>query len=396
VLNFSGNYYAGFYSKPVNNKHSQMSFGAEKAIKICSLVEVLKKVPEKVPEKDFPARVLAKVKVLCQTLPEKELPALYDVHKEVYAPLLECKTLEEAKAKFPEFAGVKSVREVKCIKGSLLYRANQGEVPQVGNQDLSLYLLKNIYGEAQPIKTIAEFLNLNIRAALHILNIKQLPQKYVFQLSITNKDFVKKKYKDPNMRRRASEAMLKFHQDNPEVASKRMLKFHQDNPEVAQEYSKRMLNFHRDHPEAAQEHSERMLKFHRDHPEAAQEHSERMLKFHRDHPEVAQEDSKRKLKFHEEHPELAQEYSVRMSEVVSLAWGNVSNIKEEFYRRVQENPWIKAVFTKRYDNLPLTEVEQKTFLSFMKNFWNDNPDFRKQYSQAMKQAWAEVRAKEQK
>ena len=53
-----------------------------------------------------PQRVLEEVEKIVAAKPEK-MKTLKDVHKEVYAPLLDCKTLEEAQQLFPEFAGVK-------------------------------------------------------------------------------------------------------------------------------------------------------------------------------------------------------------------------------------------------------------------------------------------------
>jgi hypothetical protein len=57
----------------------------------------------------LPQRVLKEVNVILSGNP-KELPSLMDIHKRLYAPLLECKTLEEAKTLFPEFIGVNDVK----------------------------------------------------------------------------------------------------------------------------------------------------------------------------------------------------------------------------------------------------------------------------------------------
>ena len=55
----------------------------------------------------LPPRVLAQAKQLLKDLPPAKQPSLLQLHKELYAPLAECKTLDEAKALFPEFEQIK-------------------------------------------------------------------------------------------------------------------------------------------------------------------------------------------------------------------------------------------------------------------------------------------------
>lgn len=69
----------------------------------------------------LPPRVLERAKQLVAECPQAHLPSLLEIHRELYAPLAECKTLEEAKAMFPEFA---SVKETVSFERNSIYAKN--------------------------------------------------------------------------------------------------------------------------------------------------------------------------------------------------------------------------------------------------------------------------------
>ena len=56
-------------------------------------------------------RIYEKVNEIVSSKSQK-MPTLMQLHKEIYAPLMECKTLDEAKKIFPEFAGMKDANDV--------------------------------------------------------------------------------------------------------------------------------------------------------------------------------------------------------------------------------------------------------------------------------------------
>ena len=94
----------------LNNRFttSQTSFGQYG--KPLTLQEIVKK-----NEKLVPSRVLLKVREILANITDK-LPSLKEIHLSIYAPLLECKTLDEAIKLFPEFDGI--VSEVKFVRNS--------------------------------------------------------------------------------------------------------------------------------------------------------------------------------------------------------------------------------------------------------------------------------------
>lgn len=53
----------------------------------------------------LPERILDAAKTILKSA-TRELPSLLELHKEIYAPLLNCKTLEEVKNLFPEFSAM--------------------------------------------------------------------------------------------------------------------------------------------------------------------------------------------------------------------------------------------------------------------------------------------------
>ena len=92
---------------------------------------------------------------------EKE-PTLRDLHLKTYAPLLECKTLAEAQNLFPEF------REV-LQANAVIQRSNKNfrQIEKtVSLNDLSLFLLKERWGNLKTVEEIAKQLGLKGRSSL--------------------------------------------------------------------------------------------------------------------------------------------------------------------------------------------------------------------------------------
>ena len=89
----------------------------------------------------LPQRVFNEVNKILSENP-KELPSLMQIHKYLYAPLLECKTLEEAKALFPEFSGIND------IKINYQKRTFKDEKPKLDvNKDFALTILQEYWAK---------------------------------------------------------------------------------------------------------------------------------------------------------------------------------------------------------------------------------------------------------
>ena len=120
----------------------------------------LKYIVEK-RENLLPIRVLegAKKCLLDSSLKTK---SLLDLHKEIYAPLLECKTLDEAKKLFPEFESLKE--EIKFKRPNSLYAKSFME--RTENENFALKMLQDIWGNLKNKDDIAKELGMNSRSSL--------------------------------------------------------------------------------------------------------------------------------------------------------------------------------------------------------------------------------------
>ena len=109
---------------------------------------------------------------------------LAEVHKIAYQDLKKCKTLDEAKELYPEFAGVKPAKKVLAKEGSVLYGIQIGEVniDSCGEdtEDSSLKLLQYIWAELYSAARVSKFVHYTGRYyathdALSTINKLQIP-----------------------------------------------------------------------------------------------------------------------------------------------------------------------------------------------------------------------------
>ena len=103
---------------------------------------------------------------------------LIDLHKEYYASLLNCKTLDEAKELYPEFSNVVDLKDVDLSSISF-YAPKQiakGQIEGLNKENASLVFLKKYIGELIPLNNIGNeyYFHLNnstIKKILKFLNI---------------------------------------------------------------------------------------------------------------------------------------------------------------------------------------------------------------------------------
>ena len=184
----------GFYSDiAFTNRRNSMSL-EEKFARI---------KPEQFPSK----RVYDNAKAAIKDPENKK--TLYDIHLETYAPLLECKTLDEAKAMFPEFETVRDAKDLFLRYGthkekekafrSAPYIAQlvfERSVPEVKIEDLSLQYLKKIYGKGYATSANDKFYDFDHPTTvktLKALNIKPLDAHYVRLINGDNTDIRNKR-----------------------------------------------------------------------------------------------------------------------------------------------------------------------------------------------------------
>ena len=144
---------------------------------------------DKIGRENFPSPKIAE---MFESQPKK---SLYEVHKEYYAPLLDCKTLDEAKELYPEFEDVIDAKDIninKFRKDNTFNKIKNGEIRGISLNDLSLELLKKQYGEVKSTKHEDCYFGINnttMDKMFKELNIKKLNRTYYYVLAGSNPDF---------------------------------------------------------------------------------------------------------------------------------------------------------------------------------------------------------------
>ncbi len=144
---------------------------------------------DKIGLENFPSPKIAEIFV---SQPDK---SLWEVHKEYYAPLLDCETLDEAKELYPEFEDVVDAKDINLEKfksNHILRRIASGEVQETSLNSLSLDLLKKQYAEVKSTKKKESYFNLTkepVNKLFEVLNIKKMNRGYSYILAGSNPDF---------------------------------------------------------------------------------------------------------------------------------------------------------------------------------------------------------------
>lgn len=157
------NNYANYNLCNMQNPVTRQGFGAAKDINLKYICRAHFNV--------LPKRIQTEVEKLVKSGKHDRI-TLYDLHKEQYAELLDCETLEAARNKFPEFREVLDARAVIKHKSPNIKKIME----KVPLEDLSLYLLKERWGNLKTLDEIAHDLGLKNRVGIAWLKDKiQMP-----------------------------------------------------------------------------------------------------------------------------------------------------------------------------------------------------------------------------
>lgn len=110
----------------------------------------------------LPDRVLMEAQKILAKHKSSSLPSLLEIHRRVYAPLLKCNTLAQAKEFFKEFENVKE--EIKFSKNN--HYKKEFEERTAGDESFALKMLKEYWGNLKTIKEICESYGMKNRASL--------------------------------------------------------------------------------------------------------------------------------------------------------------------------------------------------------------------------------------
>lgn len=280
------------------NNNNNLSFSANG--KPLRLAYILEKRSYLLPE-----RILESAKL--QKDPNK---SLLEIHKEIYAPLLECKTLDEAKKLFQEFDGILDIYpfERNSVNKKLLdaYMKDSKET-------FALKMLKEFWAN---LKTKTEIINeLGLRNttalewALEKINFLTFANNY--------RSLIKASTVEGNELKAAkTRAWNAAHPD--------LMRAH--NKKAAQAWKR---------------------------PELRDEQSRRIKEYDKKHPERRQKISDFDKKTWDLCPEIKLAFSV---------------FKEE------QTPFLRNALNKKTNKKPLTDTEKRAIKGFYKRFWDSHPE----------------------
>lgn len=318
----------------------------------------------------LPERILKKVRRIVDKSP-KQLPTLKEVHLKTYAPLLECKTLDEAKSLFPEFSGMKEADiSFKRYSGNIKKLVAGGYL----EDNFSLKILQEFWGRLKSQDEVAKEMGLDGRTCL-----AWVLQKIGFVNYNTN-------YKtllmasSPDSRAKIAAKTTAWNAAHPDLMRAR-------NKHAAQSMKK---------PENRKAHSERMKKHFEEHPERRKQISETSKAYWAD-PKHRAEHSNRGLKYEKMHPEKAQ----HNSEFQKMVWERLDEarkIMSTFFKDYVSEDKVKAarlraILEKRNKHIPLSPSEKGLFACFNKAMYNAHPELKAMISDACQAVRKEISIK---
>ena len=147
---------------------------------------------------------------------------LIDLHKEYYASLLNCKTLDEAKELYPEFRDVVDLKDVDLSSISF-YAPKQiakGQIEGLNKENASLVFLKKYIGELIPLNNIGneDYFHLNNSAIKKILKFLNISMNDNYESLITKNrksEAAKARWQDEEFREKTIKSL-----NSPETKAK--------------------------------------------------------------------------------------------------------------------------------------------------------------------------------
>lgn len=131
----------------------------------------------------LPERILNKAKEILTVSPNK-IPSLMELHKSTYAPILECKTLDEVKKLFPEFKDIKP--KVKFLRESVYTKSFNSKI----SDNFVLDTLKAYWGRLETLGEIARSLGMKTHSSIEraLLRINFIPYDKNYRVLLNASD----------------------------------------------------------------------------------------------------------------------------------------------------------------------------------------------------------------
>lgn len=279
----------------------------------------------------------------------KAKETLINAHKKYFESLKECFTLDEIKAKFPEFKDVVPSSRVIPTKGSFVDKFQKGELEFFDNEeDLSVQLIKLYWGEGFSLNDLKRYAG---GKDLYYTMTQQL------KIPTASRDYGHiLKFSDAEYNERLTK----------EMAQRRLEKLDR----IAQEQSGEPVHIpSKSRGPLTEEHKQHI--------------SEGLKKYWQENPERIFAMSERAKEFYRENPEKAEE----LTRVLDIAWNlkGAENIKKAM------SSFFKGKININFDfqTSPFSHTKEETAL--LKKFWNENEWAKKSWSKSMEYGWKVVK-----
>ena len=310
--------------------NDSVSFGAKTS----------KQMIEKIGEENFPSpKIFETVK---QTSKYDNNFSLYNIHIEYYRNLLNCKTLKEAKKKYPEFEQVIDAKDLDPSKMSYSLKQIKNGKKNIKIEDLSLDLLKKYFSQLIAINKKDEYYGISangMRNMLEILNFPVYAKQYAIVLYKHNPEFLE------NASKKSSE-YAKNHPEKGKQHSEFMKDFMQ-RPDV----KARMQN--RDMGDDFRAHmSEVTRKYNQEHPEKVEKQALALSNYFQNNLDARKNLSEKLSDFNKRHPEYSLLRSYIFTKIFPDYCKKMSEIAKDF-------PALKNIREKEENGVPLTKAEKK-------------------------------------
>lgn len=277
----------------------------------------------------------------------KAKETLIGVHKKYFASLKDCFTLEEIKARFPEFKDVIPAKNVSAQENSFIGKFQNGELEYFdGEEDLSVQLIKLYWGEGFSLNDLKRYAGgQNLYYTMKKLNIPTASRDYGHILKFSDAEYNERLVKEMTQKRlEAMDRKAQLQEGEPVYIPSR------NRGPLSEEWKKHI--------------SEGLIRHWQEHPERIYDMSERQTQYYIDNPEKAT-DFKR---------------------VLDRAW----NIFGADRIRQAMSKFFKNKKIDMFDltnPLEMTPKQKKT----TREFWGQNEWAKKMFSKNMKHAWKKIK-----
>lgn len=330
------------YEGKLPTTQQYLAFTGGASLNLTQTVKQLDRLAERNP-KTYPPHIREWLELALEE-GSKAKETLITVHKKYFSSLKNCFTIDEIKAKFPEFQDVVPASSIKSQEGSFLDKFQKGELEYFDNdEDLSVQLIKLYWGEGFSLTDLKRYAGgTDLYHTMKRLGIPRVSPDYGHYL----------KFSDPQYNERLTIEMT----EKRLQALDRRAQIKEGEP------------VHIPRGPLSEQHKQRI--------------SEGLNRYHQENPEAVYQMSERRKEFYRQNPERAEE----LSRVLKKAWGitsgqNIRNAMSRFFKSKKipmfdpENP------------VSMTKEQSRT----MGEFWGANPWAKKSWSKAMDYGWKKVR-----